>query len=80
MTAKNGAGPHKQRQWIVTEHRQIVVKAAVPLQASAAFRIAFNDRDENHSAYVVSDHIRRDIYPVAERAEAAENIDKRAKR
>jgi hypothetical protein len=54
--------PERQSEWIVTEHRQIVVRREEGLVREDAMRIAL---DGSQPGYVASDHTRRDIYAVS---------------
>lgn len=54
----------RNKKWIITEHRQIVVDcSAHPLTEGEAFRAAL---DGSQMSYIVSDHIKRNIYPIHE--------------
>lgn len=51
----------KAEQWIVTEHRQVVVEVPRPYCREDAMNIALSG---DHPSYVVSDRMERRAYPV----------------
>ncbi len=51
----------RSQTWVITEHRQITVECPHPFEKSDAMRIALGD---THPSYVVSDHTRRNSYPI----------------
>lgn len=52
----------RSQTWVITEHRQITVECSHPFVKADAMRLAF---DGSQPSYIVSDHTRRDIYPVS---------------
>jgi hypothetical protein len=51
----------ESKEWIITEHRQVILKRDRPMWESDAFRCALKG---SQPSYVVSDHTTRNIYPV----------------